>query len=236
MTILCVGCSWTTGLGVKENETYPAHLQDYINHPVINAGYPGTSIQHSIWTAYRLIKEYNVKIVILQLSTFDRWTGCLDGRINFNYGEYYSGNEQYIYDSDDEQTKYKRVYNANAPFEYKLLTLGEYLQHKEGEKTIDKAMEFIYENINYSDYNICLTYSYIDMLYSYCASNDCKLIVFPWLESVPYIETLLTNTTPILQHFGDTYILPKDKGYHFNSNGLRLVATEYVYPLIREYL
>ncbi|NDB29802.1 hypothetical protein EB155_08470 [archaeon] len=234
MTILCVGCSWTEGLGVENNETYPAHLQDYINQSVINAGYKGTSISHSIWTAYRLIKEYNVKIVVLQLSTDDRWTGCIDGKQNFIDGEFHSGKKEFIYDNGD--SRYKKIHNVHGDFIYKLLTSGEYLQHKEGNEDIDRAMSYIYENINHSDYNICLTYSYIDMLYSYCTVNNCTLIVFPWLNHEPYHKLLLTNEKSVLETFGEKYILPNDKGYHFNSEGLQKVAIEYVYPMIKDYL
>lgn len=236
MTVLCVGCSWTAGLGVKDHQTYPAHLQDYINRRVINAGFPGTSINFAVWTAYRLLREYNIKIVILQLSSHDRWTGCIDGKQNFIDGNNHSGSEEYIYHNLNETTQYKKVFNVNGDFMYKLLTLGEYIKHKDGNKDVDKAMTYIYENINHSDHNMCLTYSYIDMLNAYCKVNGARLIVFPWLNHVPYDKPLLTNVTSVMETFGEDYILPNDKGYHFNSTGLKKVATEYVYPMIQDYL
>jgi hypothetical protein len=228
--ILCVGCSWTYGLGVKDSETYPAHLQDYIGKPVINAGFPGTAISHSIWTTYKLLKEYDIKIVILQLSSYDRWTGCIDGKRNFGLAQYTSGIEEYIYDSDEQASPYKRVYNASAEYHYHLLTQGKYLEHKDGNTEQDIAMTYLYENVIPSDYQYSFLCSQLDMLKSHCEYNGCKLFIFNWLEQPnPFVHNVSVYET-----FGDTYVI--DNGYHYSNEGLRLVATDYVYPNIKEYI
>lgn len=229
--IACVGCSWTYGLGVKDNESYPAHLQDYLDIPVINAGFLGSSVMHSIWTAYKLLKEYDIKIVLLQLSTYDRWTSCIDGRTNFIEDRPTSGAEEYIYDSDELQSPYKRVFNVSADYYYHLLTQAQYLKHKDGSEPKDIAMSYLYENVIYSNFHFSQLNSQIDMLNSHCEYNNSKLVVFNWIKQP---SEFTQNKLSVYETFGDKYII--DNGYHYNSKGLKRVATEYVYPLIQKFL
>jgi len=236
MNIFCLGCSWTAGLGVKEHESYPAHLQNLINVDVYNAGYPGADISHAIWTGYRIIQEYNdCHILLLQLSTLDRYTFVSDGRNNFVNGNYYSGIEPYVYDNIDIDTTYKRIHNISADFTYSLLTKGQYLKSKDlrcSEK--DTMMTYFMENVLYSDYSTFRLYSYLDMFKTYCDSKNVKLIVFPWLESPTILQPLMTTTKTIVETFGKQNII--DNGFHYNSEGLKLIAEEYVYPMIKDYV
>ena len=237
MNIFCLGCSWTSGLGVKENESYPAHLQNLINVDVYNAGYPGTDISHAIWTGYRIIQEYkDCDIIILQLSTFDRFTYCDDGKNNFLDHEYYSGNKPYVYDNNDVDTKYKIIYNVHADLEYKLLTQSQYLQSRDQKNSSEKdtMISYFYENVAFSDYKIFQVYSYLDMFKAYCNIKNIKLVIFPWLESPEIMQPLMTETKPIVNIFGKQNLI--DNGFHYNSDGLKLIAEEYVYPMIKEYV
>ena len=228
MTVLCVGCSWTFGKGVETHETYPAHLQNYIDIPVINAGYPGTDINHAVWTAYRLMDEYKLKIILLQLSTFDRMTLCYyNGLNNFLEEEYYSNNEPYIYNNGEDQ-KYKVVYNVSAEYEYELITPAAFLEHK------NDAVTFLYKNVIFSDYRTLQVISYVDMFKAYAKSKGCEVATFSWFNSPEIIHSLLDTTISVLEVFGNEYVI--DNGYHFSNDGNKRVAEEYVYPLIKEYV
>jgi hypothetical protein len=242
MTIFCLGCSWTAGHGVKEEESYPAHLQNFIKKDVYNAGFGGTDISHAIWTGYRIIQEYkDCEIFLLQLSTLDRHTFVSDGKDNFLDYEHYSGNEPYIYDNSDVDTKYKRIYNVHAEMKFTFLTKGQYLESqayrsKKGHTGLEKdiMMTYFFENILFSDYNTFQLYSYIDLFKTYCESKNIKLIIFSWLDSPKILRPLMTNTKPIIETFGEGYII--DNGYHYNSEGLQLIAEEYVYPMIKDFV
>jgi hypothetical protein len=228
MTVLCVGCSWTFGKSVETHETYPAHLQNYIDIPVINAGFPGTDVNHAVWTAYKLIDEYKPKIIVLQLSTFDRMTLCYNNGVNnFLDNEYYSNNEFYIYDNGEDQ-KYKVVYNVSAEYRYELITQAAFLEHK------NDVITFLYKNVIFSDYRTLQVISYVDMFKAYAKSKGCEVAIFSWCKSLEIIHPLLDTTTSVLEVFGTEYVI--DNGYHFSNDGNKRVAEEYVYPLIKDYV
>ena len=237
MTILCLGCSYTYGEGVEPYETYPAHLQDITGMKTINAAYRGSDINHAIWTGHTLLNEYKPKIVILQLTSFDRITYCSDGLKNFVLGKTVSENKRYIYDNFEEDSVYKRVYNANAEYHYELLTKATYIESKNKWSLAlnhkYKAHTYLYENVCNSDYRFFQTLAAIDMFTKYCQYQGYKVIIFSWLEYPKELTKYLTTPVSVLPSLND-YVI--DNGGHINSDGLYNLAKEYLYPIIKDFV
>lgn len=63
--ILATGDSFTAGSEVGNSESWPAHLEDLLNRPVMNGGVGGYATDQIILRAEKLIPELSPKIVIL---------------------------------------------------------------------------------------------------------------------------------------------------------------------------
>jgi lysophospholipase L1-like esterase len=63
--ILAVGDSFTEGLDVNDDETWPARLEAILGEPVINAGVGGYGVDQSVLRAERLIERYRPWLVLL---------------------------------------------------------------------------------------------------------------------------------------------------------------------------
>lgn len=63
--ILAVGDSYTEGYGVKDDETWPAHLERDLRKHVLNGGVRGYGLDQIVLRAEKLIGRFNPEIVIL---------------------------------------------------------------------------------------------------------------------------------------------------------------------------
>lgn len=88
--IICVGDSYTFGLGVGDKETFPAYLQDFINKDysnvkVINFGCNGHTILHEV----NLIKKYGLRLkpdyVIVASSINTDFNEIIELKYNLGY-------------------------------------------------------------------------------------------------------------------------------------------------------
>jgi len=225
--ILSVGCSWTYGTGVNANETYSAHLQNLLNKPVINAGAPGTDIEYAIWSAYRLVKEYNPSLVLFQLTTLDRMTFSSDGKQNFLNGKYHNGKEQKIY---KQEGKHVRLYGiGDNTIEH--ITVSGYLEALEKPSEKSTAIKYFNENVVYGNLKQEKISMQLQLLKSYLKD---RIVFFPWLhwykEFSQTLDPVDIRQDSVVEFLGDGYYV--DKGFHINNAGHKRVAEEYILPMI----
>lgn len=65
-TVLCLGCSFTVGIGVNEFESWPAHIQsNFTDHNVYNLGYAGASCDTVARILSAIKNKLNPKIVFI---------------------------------------------------------------------------------------------------------------------------------------------------------------------------
>jgi hypothetical protein len=69
--IVAVGDSFTYGMGVKDNETWPAYLQQQMGWRTINAGAKGFGFDQSVLHAERLAREVKPSVIVLSFITDD---------------------------------------------------------------------------------------------------------------------------------------------------------------------
>jgi hypothetical protein len=260
-TIVCVGCSWTYGYGVEADQTYPAHLQNILSdYTVINAGHCGVDIDYAIFSAVRLIEEYNPCFVIFQMTTLDRATLGTDGYSNFLNGVFYDGREDLIY-VEPESTQYIRLSGIGDNTKTKF-TPGSYLSSDDRKKIdlkksnfkntdVEQYKTFIStytENIIYSNYSHQRTFNTLFLFQQYLINKKINSLYFYWVNyKGSYKESTSNNffnSNNIIEEPVDAWIknqhsnknLYIDNGYHLSSEGNKLLAEEYLFPYIKKLL
>lgn len=119
--ILCVGDSFTEGLEVGNNESWPAHLEMILQRKVINAGVSVYGLDQAILRAESLLKKYNFELVIIAFIPDDVERMELSMRSGA-YKPYFSIKEEHlilhnnhvvqpIHLTEIERNKYKTLYN-----------------------------------------------------------------------------------------------------------------------------
>ena len=78
--ILCLGDSYTYGLGVKEEQAYPAHLETFLKERcangslrVVNAGRPGINTPILSDKFARMLHFYQPDLVLVMIGANDIW-------------------------------------------------------------------------------------------------------------------------------------------------------------------
>lgn len=258
-TIICVGCSWTYGHGLPSNETYPAHLQNYLkDYTVINAGHCGADINYAIFSAVRLIEEYNPSLVIFQLTSFDRITIGTDGYKNFISDVFYDGKEDKIY-FEDEHDVYKRVIGIADNIKTKI-THGSYMATdndlgSELKDTTIKNLDLnqyrnfinsLVENIMHSNYMHQRIFNDLFLFQKYLELKNINLQYFYWLHykgkfKDSYNSKLFNSNKlieiPVVQWFKENYPTKNfylDNGYHLSSCGNQILIREYLMPYLEK--
>lgn len=233
--ILCIGCSWTYGLGVEAHQSYPAHLQNLIDEKVINAGHPGIDIQYALYSAYRLMQNYDFRLIIFQLTTLDRLSLGLQGKDNFLKGNYYDNRSKEIY---FESEKYYRVKGIGDTKVYPI-TPANYLKAQNKKTDLDCTVRFLMENTIHDNYKQdCLSIMLNNL------QQQVPTVFFPWVNwHTEFKNSLMGDKIKIpdisvkeyLEQENKTYMY-LDNGFHLTDDGNRLVAEKYVRPLIKDYL
>lgn len=260
-TIVCVGCSWTYGHGLTADQTYPAHLQNALpDYTVINAGHCGADINYTIFSAVRLIEEYNPCLVIFQMTTLDRATLGTDGYSNFLNGIFYDGREDFIY-TEPESTEYVRLSGIGDNTKTKF-TIGSYL-NTDNQKKIDlkksnlkninlehyKAFVSAHtENIIHSNYTHQQTFNTLFLFQQYLINKNINSLYFYWVNYKGSYKVSnsnkffnLTNTIedPVKLWLEQQYLNKNfyiDNGYHLSNDGNKLLVNEYLLPHIKKLL
>jgi hypothetical protein len=256
--IVCVGCSWTYGHGLTPEQTYPAHLQDLLkDYTVINAGHCGSDIGHSIFSAIRLIEEYNPCMVIFQLTTFDRITIGTDGFDNFLSNTYYDGRSDEIY-FEDTHLQYKRIIGITDNIKTKI-THGsyiannqdindEFLNSKAKNLSVREYKTFVSaltENIIHSNYTHQRVFSELFLFQKYLELKNIKSKYFYWLPyegafKENYYSNLFNSLnlikTPVTRWFRNNYLDKNfyiDTGFHLSDDGNKILAEMYLLPFLK---
>jgi hypothetical protein len=228
--IMCAGCSWTYGYGVTPDKTYSAYLQKLLNIEVLNAGSPGTDIEYSIWSVYRLIKEYEIDTVLFQLTTLDRLTFCENGKQNFLNQKYHDGSTQEIYIEDEN---YKRVIGIG---ENKLqrVTVSTYLESLKKTDEKNFSIKYLNENVIFGNFKQEKISMQLQLLKSFLNQKNINILFFPWvpwpIEFSKTLDSVDVRTDSVIEFLGNDYFI--DNGYHINEIGHKKVAEEYIIPMI----
>lgn len=254
-TVINLGCSWTYGYGLKSNETYPSFLQKlFSNYKFINAGHCGADIDYAIFSGCKLIKEYNPKVVIFQLTSFDRATLGTDGFKNFLKNNMsITCNSNIYYDDSDKNNC--RVIGINDSVKTKY-TNGSYVASKKdkreellnsnmnnvNDKKYKNFVDVFYENIVYSNYEVDKKINNLYLFKKYLELMHIKSLWFFWLPPVndnffkdffkecQFIETSVVEWLREYYPQDSFYI---DKGYHLSSKGNEILAKEYITPNLK---
>lgn len=260
-TIVCVGCSWTYGYNLPADQTYPAHLQNILtDYTIINAGHCGADISYAIFSAVRLIEEYNPCLVIFQLSSFDRITLGTDGYPNFLNNIYYDGRDDNVY-FENNNVDYKRVIGLAHNTKTKI-THGSYVANSNelnleliasnikniNIKEYKTFMSTLVENILNSNYTHQKIYNDLFLFQQYLKLKKINLQYFYWLPyknkfKESFNSKLFDKSKLITESATEwiTRISPQnnyftDNGYHLSTGGNKLLAEEYLLPHIKTLL
>jgi hypothetical protein len=232
--ILCVGCSWTYGLGVQPHQAYPAHLQNLIGEKIINAGSPGTDIQYAIYSAYRLMQEYDFRLLIFQLTTLDRLTLGVNGKTNFLNGNYYKKTSNEINFDDNNYIRVKNIGSKNI----QLITPASYIEaQQKNNSELNTTTKFLMENTIHDNYKQdCLSISLNAI------QQKIPTVFFPWVNWHSEFKNSLIGYDINIPQFSVKEFLEQssktdmylDNGYHLTDEGNKFVAEEYVLHLLKD--
>jgi hypothetical protein len=251
--ILCVGCSWTYGHGLSSDQTYPAHLQNLLNeYEVINAGHCGADINYAIFSAVRLIEEYNPCLVIFQITTFDRVTLGTDGYDNFVSDIFYDGRDDQIY-YETADAEYKRVIGIAHNKKTKI-THGTYISEdfldelkvsrmkNTTAKEYKKFVSMTVENVLYSNYTHQKLYTDLFLFQQYLKFKNIKSLYFYWIHHKEKFKKNFnselfdgSNTIDISvkewfeKNYPNTNFYT-DNGYHLSNEGNVILVNQYLHP------
>lgn len=256
--ILCVGCSWTYGHGLENQDTYPAILQDKLKtYKVINAGHCGADINYAIFSAVRLIDKFKPKYVIFQITSFDRITLGTDGFENFLKQSFFSKSDDIYY---EDNIKYLRLAGIGDNVKTKF-THGSYIADdndksieyndskiKNSFKEYKSFVKILFENIIYSDYYSNQNYLTLFLFQQYLDNLNIKGVFFQYLyesrfTKTPVIKTMIDKNkfiTPSFRRWLDTTYPNKnffiDNGYHLSRQGNEILVDEYLMPYLTKLL
>jgi hypothetical protein len=259
-TVVSVGCSWTYGHGVKPSETYSAYLQQtFPDYKFINGGHCGADTDYAIFSGVKLIEKYKPKVLIFQITTFDRYTLGTDGYRNFIKGVTpVTYNSNIYYEDESDNVDYVRVMGINDGVKTKY-THGSYIAKK---SDIQEEMEnsrmsrvnltsyknfvnIMYENLLHSEYENDKKINNLFLFKEYLEKNNIKSLWFSWIAEPeqnflnkilpkelyinPHVNSWLKKNYPMRSFF-------IDKGYHVSPEGNKIIANQYIAPRLKELL
>jgi len=89
--IICIGCSFTFGIGLEEEQTWPYKLSKIMNTSFLNLGFPGGSIRYALWQLYNVMDKIPYKHIFLlnpplgrTLNLSDSEFTCESGIMGYN--------------------------------------------------------------------------------------------------------------------------------------------------------
>ena len=255
-TAVSLGCSWTYGYGIDSNETYSAHLQNLCSkYKFINAGHCGADIDYAIFSGTKLIENYSPKLIIFQLTSFDRLTLGTDGFENFLKSSVAVDDETKIY-YESQKDENLRVIGINNGAKTKY-TPGSYIASKKDRneeielsnmkkvnfKKYTNFLEVLYENVVYSEYEFNKKINNLYLFKEYLKQKQIKSLWFNWIKphdsnffkkffvNDNYIDISVTEWLLEKYPSNDFYI---DNGYHISDAGNNIIARDYILPRLKE--
>lgn len=230
--LLISGCSYSYGIGLEENQkSWGQVLADSHNLHLINISKPGISVQYSIHNTVNYIEENNVDIVILQLTTLDRYPIPNDGERRFL--------------TQDMTVK------DTAPEVFHLLPAN-YLEAIDGKEfsVPTKVLRYFNEVVTYSTFYLNTLINEMVMLDYYLSAKGIRLIVVPYddyfwgtesgINIWNFSESRKLNLRefikyPFMKWLRDNYNENEfyvDNGFHLTEEGHRKFALEYLSKFI----
>lgn len=222
--VLCLGCSFTEGSGLKDKDTYPGKLEELIDnnsYHVINAGLPGYGIFQIYKLFEDLIKE-KPEIIILQTLDFYRYP--------LNPNIIRSG--RFIFRGKELINRVSLIMNklTNLITQDKYSHLGDpYFIHNEG-----LSKKEIWR----------LNKKYLDKIQKTCIAKNVKLMIFQWPGQI-YFYTQIKNycrdnnifhadTSEIYSYYNEEELRLHKYDRHPNALANKLIAKS-LYSALRNY-
>jgi hypothetical protein len=211
MNILCLGCSWTSGLHIGDHKGFANSGEiNWVRqiakimpeHNFYNFAFPGTSVMHSINVLHQSKKLLNFDKVIFQITNEGRYTYYKNLPHNFvSLDRVVQENKNYFYlDLTMDQ-----VWNINFG------VLNQKVFMREEDKDRFSLAKMWYERFT-STSNFCIEHkvsieylkSQVDLLFFH--KKDCC-----------FIDNVQTIQDQILNEKWNDYVI--DDGCHFNLDG-----------------
>lgn len=222
------GCSYSSGFGLEKNQkSWPEVVSNKCGYELTNLSEAGTSIQYSIHKIINHILENETDVVILQLTTLDRYPIPINGEEKFLTNDITSKNNE-------------------VPELFHLL-VANYLEAVDGENfgIGSNIVRYFNEKVMYSDFYLKTLINELIMLQDFLNVRNIKLICvtyddYFWGEEsnmsiwkYPYSKNLKFNSfinesfmTWFKKHYNpDDYFI--DKGFHLSEEGHRIFGEEY---------
>lgn len=102
--IICIGCSFTEGIGLLEEETWPYLLSKKIGLPYLNLGTAGGSSGYVVWQIMNVIKNIQTKNIFVLSPPSDRFFELNDTTFE----------SRQAWDVETIDTSYSNLYNLNS--------------------------------------------------------------------------------------------------------------------------
>lgn len=235
MNILCLGCSWTYGYGLKSNQTYPYYIEYFSGDNVDNAGFPGLSI-YEYFDIINTLNDYDYYVI--QLTTFDR---CKFGFNGLNKEFFGKDTNKVLRDNfwNDEQPR--RLLYDNEQFitltngigldiknnTYESLdnlyeTTKKFNNHIKKEH-IKNFIELWYDNIMLSTESEKNYLKEILLIQNTLKMMNKNFLMFYWTN-----HDFMKNHENIMQFIDKNYFINKNKGYKDFFNVLDEYKNKYI--------
>ena len=225
--IVLAGCSHSSGVGLKKGErSWGEVIADKYQYKLTNLSSPGTSVQYSTQKLIDYVFDNKPDIVILQLTTLDRYPIPRDGEPKFLSGDITAGD--------------------GTPELYHLLPIN-YLEAIDGTNKVFpvEVLKHFYEKVTFSTFYINTLINELMLLQNLIESKGGRFIVVPYddyfwgkesginIWNSPKSKKLKLNhyiEYPFMKWLRDNYNEKDyyiDNGFHLSSEGHRIFAEEY---------
>ena len=225
--IVLAGCSHSSGVGLGTGElSWGEVLAKNFNYKLTNFAVPGTSVQFSTQNLINYALENTPDVVILQLTTLDRYPIPRDGEPKFLSGDIKAGD--------------------GTPEVYHLLPMN-YLEAIDGKNKVFpvEVIKHFYEKVTFSTFYINTLINELMLLQNLIESKGGKFIVVPYddyfwgresginIWNSPKSSKLKLNNYidyPFMKWLRDNYNEKDyyiDNGFHLSKEGHRIFAEEY---------
>lgn len=159
--VYCIGCSYTFGIGLEKQHTWPELLSKQLNCSVANFAVPGMSIHGCLRQVSYCLENFNAKKIIVLLPTFGRM---------FHKFQFLGNNAYYNYSPLTVESDLK--FFDRKTNNHKIIKQSESV----GRHSIKRLVKMSQENRQ-----IYIT-SYMEDVYNSIPSGDHKLPKYPDLE------------------------------------------------------
>ena len=261
--IACLGCSFTEGINLDPQQTWPHILKVWLDKKhdvqstIYNAGRAGSSVMHNHLSANFLLKEFDPDIFIVQITTYDRSMMFLDP---VNEKE----NDLYKFGYDEDAPDYFKIWDNSKSWIHLSPGLGWAASKHNNNSDYDWLLEKIYKGdikdkvnppISYEQFKNYIAlwheqtdpneaYRYFYYLHVYSLIDFLKakgkiVIPFYWLKFRPKFKINLFGERQYAcmeSSMGKKFLdkFAVDKGFHLDQKGHIRMMNEFLGPQVLE--